>query len=89
MLDVCAVLCFAIPYDAELCGGGDGGEEAEVTLVSLLEEQLPRYILRADTITDFSGYENGDWIVRTPCLREPNVPISPQVMDETLKYFGT
>ena len=28
---------------------------AEIELISLIEEQIPRYKLRADTITDFTG----------------------------------
>ena len=76
------MFCKTIP---ELC---QRDEEAEVNLVSLLEEQLPRYVLRADTITDFTGYDNGDWIVRTPCLPEADLGLSPEVMDETLKYLG-
>lgn len=60
-----------------------------MNLVSLLEEKLPQYVLRADTVTDFTGYDNADWIVRTPCLQEADVNLSPGVMDETLKYLGT
>ena len=60
----------------------------EVDLVSLIEEQIPRYVLRADTLTDFAGYENEDWI-RTPVLPpEQDLPLSPELIDETLKYFG-
>lgn len=60
----------------------------EVDLVSLLEEQIPRYVLRADTLTDFAGYDNQDWI-RTPVLPpEADLPLSPELIDETLKYFG-
>ena len=56
--------------------------------MSLIEEQIPRYVLRADTLTDFAGYENEDWI-RTPVLPpEQDLPLSPELIDETLKYFG-
>ncbi|KAH3754036.1 hypothetical protein DPMN_188694 [Dreissena polymorpha] len=34
---------------------------------NLPEEQIPRYRLRADTITDFTGYGHRDWI-QTPVL---------------------
>lgn len=30
----------------------------EVEIFSLLEEQLPRYKLRADSLTKFGGYQN-------------------------------
>ncbi|PSN46692.1 hypothetical protein C0J52_06370 [Blattella germanica] len=32
-----------------------GGELPEVEIISLLEEQIPRYRLRADTLTQFTG----------------------------------
>ncbi len=63
-------------------------ELPEVDLVSLIEEQIPRYVLRADTLTDFAGYDNSDWI-RTPVLpADTPLPLSPELIDETLKYFG-
>ena len=36
----------------EVCSGG---ELPEVEIVSLLEEQIPKYTLRADTLTEFGG----------------------------------
>lgn len=30
----------------------------EVEIFSLLEEQIPKYKLRADTLTQFTGYQN-------------------------------
>lgn len=36
----------------EVCSGGD---LPEVEIISLLEEQIPRYRLRADTLTQFQG----------------------------------
>lgn len=30
----------------------------EVEIFSLLEEQIPKYKLRADTLTQFAGYQN-------------------------------
>ena len=36
----------------EVCSGG---ELPEVEIISLLEEQIPRYRLRADTLTQFQG----------------------------------
>ena len=60
----------------------------EVNLVSLIEEQIPRYVLRADTLTDFGGYDNADWI-QTPCLPDDTDPdLSPVLVEETLKYFS-
>lgn len=37
---------------SEVCSGG---ELPEVEIVSLLEEQIPKYTLRADTLTEFGG----------------------------------
>lgn len=39
-------------YFTEVCSGG---ELPEVEIISLLEEQIPRYRLRADTLTEFQG----------------------------------
>lgn len=37
----------------------------------------------------FSGYENEDWYIQTPALSpDTNIPLSPEVVEETLKYFG-
>jgi len=60
-----------------------------VDLVSLIEERLPRYTLRADAITSFTGYDNADWIVSTPCFPvDYNLDLSPELIEETLKYFS-
>jgi len=37
---------------ADVCSGE---ELPEVEIISLLEEQIPRYRLRADTLTQFQG----------------------------------
>lgn len=62
---------------------------AEVELVSLIEEQLPRYRLRADTLTEFGGYDKEDWsIIPSPCLPSPeNLDLPPELIQETLNYF--
>lgn len=41
-----------ILLSAELCSGES---LPEVEIISLLEEQIPRYKLRADTLTKFGG----------------------------------
>ncbi|PRD22943.1 UNVERIFIED_CONTAM: hypothetical protein NCL1_47734 [Trichonephila clavipes] len=89
-------------------------DNAEVELVSLIEEHIPHYKLRADTLTEFgvpslilrchlvsccnnlkfenralASYENEDWYIRTPVLSpDTDIPLSPEVVEETLKYFG-
>ena len=74
----------------DLCQNGDDGIFPEVDLVSLLEERLPRYKLRADTLTDFAGYNNCDWSVQTPCLSSDfEFDFSPEFIEQTLNYFGT
>lgn len=56
----------------------------EVEIISLLEEQLPHYKLRADTIY---GYEHDDWL-HTPLLSpDANVDLTVEQIEETLKYF--
>ena len=62
--------------------------QTEVELVSLIEEQIPRYVLRADTLTDFAGYDNSDWI-QTPCLPlDSDLDLTPELIEETFKYFS-
>lgn len=56
----------------------------ELEIISLLEEQLPVYKLRADTIF---GYDQDDW-VHTP-LVDPcaALDLTTEQIEETLKYF--
>ncbi|EFN83954.1 Trafficking kinesin-binding protein 1 [Harpegnathos saltator] len=71
----------------EVCSGGD---LPEVEIISLLEEQIPRYRLRADTLTQFQGYENADWFIPAPALKVEDVDLklSPDQIRETLNYFS-
>jgi len=74
---------------SELCQQHSDDTLPEVDLVSLVKEQLPRYSLRADSVTDFTGYSNADWIVQTPCLNiDDDFSFSPEFIEETLNYFG-
>uniref|UniRef100_A0A8C8RIZ4 HAP1 N-terminal domain-containing protein n=1 Tax=Pelusios castaneus TaxID=367368 RepID=A0A8C8RIZ4_9SAUR len=60
------------------------GNVPEVEIISLLGEQLPRYTLRADTVF---GYEHDDWL-HTPLVPpEASACLTPQQIEETLKYF--
>ncbi|XP_076750608.1 trafficking kinesin-binding protein milt isoform X1 [Xylocopa sonorina] len=70
----------------EVCSGG---ELPEVEIISLLEEQIPRYRLRADTLTEFQGYENADWFIPSPALKsvDTDLKLSPDQIRETLNYF--
>uniref|UniRef100_A0A673WGP4 Trafficking kinesin protein 1 n=1 Tax=Salmo trutta TaxID=8032 RepID=A0A673WGP4_SALTR len=55
-----------------------------VEIISLLEEQLPHYKLRADTIY---GYDHDDWL-HTPLLSpDTNLDLTVEQIEETLKYF--
>ncbi|CAG2173984.1 unnamed protein product, partial [Oppiella nova] len=84
----------------EAIAGGNGAEEVsqhicnnqegvdEVELLSLVEEHIPKYKLRYDTITEFAGYDNNDWYIKTPVLdSEAPVDLSAETIGETLKYF--
>ncbi|XP_069943670.1 trafficking kinesin-binding protein 1-like isoform X4 [Cherax quadricarinatus] len=65
-----------------------GDNVAEVELISLVQEQIPRYILRADTVTEFSGYDNADWGVSFPALKEEEAEaLSPEQAEGALAYF--
>ncbi|KAJ8334547.1 hypothetical protein SKAU_G00401860 [Synaphobranchus kaupii] len=56
----------------------------EVEIISLLEEQLPLYKLRADTIY---GYDHDDWL-HTPLISpDVSIDLTTEQIDETLKYF--
>lgn len=70
----------------ELCSGES---LPEVEIISLLEEQIPRYKLRADTLTKFGGYDNQDWFIPSPALEidEADLKLSPDQIRETLNYF--
>ncbi|XP_025832122.1 trafficking kinesin-binding protein milt isoform X2 [Agrilus planipennis] len=72
--------------DCEVCSGET---VPEVEIISLLEEQIPRYKLRADTLTKFGGYENQDWFIPTPALQVEDIDLklSPDQIRETLNYF--
>lgn len=64
------------------------GNLPEVEILSLIEEQIPKYRLRADTITNFCGYDNQDWI-QTPLIPiDEDLELSNDQIQETLKYFG-
>lgn len=78
-------MCFLI--FSEVCSGE---ELPEVEIISLLEEQIPRYRLRADTLTQFTGYENEDWFIPAPALKpeEQDIPLTPDQIRETLNYFS-
>ena len=66
-----------------------GEEIPEVEIISLLEEQIPRYKLRADTLTQFTGYENQDWFIPAPALKpDKQSVLSPEQIRETLNYFS-
>lgn len=56
----------------------------ELEIISLLEEQLPVYKLRADTIF---GYDQDDWL-HTPLLGpDAAIDLTTEQIEETLKYF--
>lgn len=56
----------------------------EFEIISLLEEQLPVYRLRADTVY---GYDNDDW-VHTPLVApDARFDLTTEQIEETLKYF--
>ncbi|XP_061388525.1 trafficking kinesin-binding protein milt [Musca vetustissima] len=61
----------------------------EVEIFSLLEEQIPKYKVRSDFLTDFAGYSNQDWYVPAPALQIPTegLGLSKEQTRETLNYF--
>uniref|UniRef100_A0A8D9DRA6 Trafficking kinesin-binding protein 1 n=1 Tax=Cacopsylla melanoneura TaxID=428564 RepID=A0A8D9DRA6_9HEMI len=64
-----------------------GGDLPEVEIISLLEEQLPQYKLRADTLTEFIGYDNQDWFIPSGLQADDPTALTPDQIRETLNYF--
>ncbi|KAF9802331.1 hypothetical protein SFRURICE_009013 [Spodoptera frugiperda] len=64
-------------------------EVPEVEIVSLLQEHIPKYRLRADSLTQFGGYENQDWFIPSPALpvSDKDLALTPDQIRETLNYF--
>ncbi|XP_045518663.1 trafficking kinesin-binding protein milt isoform X1 [Pieris brassicae] len=64
-------------------------EVPEVEIVSLLQEHIPKYRLRADSLTQFGGYENQDWFIPSPALpvSPDDLALTPDQIRETLNYF--
>ncbi|XP_008257188.1 trafficking kinesin-binding protein 2 isoform X1 [Oryctolagus cuniculus] len=56
----------------------------EVELVSLLEEQLPQYKLRVDSLF---LYENQDWTQSQPQQQHASEALSPVLAEETFRYM--
>ncbi|KAM8716449.1 hypothetical protein ACLKA7_003342 [Drosophila subpalustris] len=61
----------------------------EVEIFSLLEEKIPKYKVRNDFLTDFSGYANEDWFVPAPALPIPveGLGLTKEQTRECLNYF--
>uniref|UniRef100_A0A8C8SYG4 Trafficking kinesin protein 2 n=1 Tax=Pelusios castaneus TaxID=367368 RepID=A0A8C8SYG4_9SAUR len=56
----------------------------EVELVSMLEEQLPHYKLRVDSLY---LYENQDWVQSPTCYKHVPKNVSPVLAEETFRYM--
>lgn len=57
----------------------------EVELVSLLEEQLPQYRLRVDSLF---LYENQDWTQSPQQQQHASDALSPVLAEETFRYMS-
>ena len=74
---VCVCVCVLL----DVCNSTD---LPEFEIISLLEEQLPVYRLRADTVY---GYDNDDWL-HTPLIApDAQLELTAEQIEETLKYF--
>lgn len=56
----------------------------EFEIISLLEEQLPVYRLRADTVY---GYDQDDWLHTPLVAPDARFDLTTEQIEETLKYF--
>ncbi|XP_013186500.2 trafficking kinesin-binding protein milt isoform X2 [Amyelois transitella] len=75
-----------LAWSDEVC---NSEEVPEVEIVSLLQEHIPKYRLRADSLTQFGGYENQDWFIPSPALpvSSEDLGLTPDQIRETLNYF--
>ncbi|CAK1582036.1 unnamed protein product [Parnassius mnemosyne] len=75
-----------LAWSNEVC---NSEEVPEVEIVSLLQEHIPKYRLRADSLTQFGGYENQDWFIPSPALpiSSEDLALTPDQIRETLNYF--
>uniref|UniRef100_A0A2A4JV16 HAP1 N-terminal domain-containing protein n=2 Tax=Heliothis virescens TaxID=7102 RepID=A0A2A4JV16_HELVI len=75
-----------LAWSHEVC---NSEEVPEVEIVSLLQEHIPKYRLRADSLTQFGGYENQDWFIPSPALpvSDKDLALTPDQIRETLNYF--
>ncbi|XP_028040968.1 trafficking kinesin-binding protein milt isoform X2 [Bombyx mandarina] len=75
-----------LDWNNEVC---NSEEVPEVEIVSLLQEHIPKYRLRADSLTQFGGYENQDWFIPSPALpvSSADLELTPDQIRETLNYF--
>ena len=57
--------------------------------MSLVEEQLPKYRLKADYLTQFGGVAHEHWVVKTPALVTDTgaASLTPEQAEATLEYF--
>lgn len=56
----------------------------EFEIISLLEEQLPVYRLRADSVY---GYDHDDWLHTPLVAPDTGLDLTTEQIEETLKYF--
>lgn len=77
---------FALDVLTDLCSSEN---LPEVEIFSLLEEQIPKYKIRNDFLTDFAGYANEDWFVPAPALPIPieGLGLTKEQTRECLNYF--
>ncbi len=80
--DVLVLICSSLTLSVvDVC---NSTELPEVEIISLLEEQLPVYRLRADCVY---GYEHDDWI-HTPLISpDTRIDLTSEQIEETLNYF--
>uniref|UniRef100_A0A7N6BZM7 Trafficking protein, kinesin binding 1a n=1 Tax=Anabas testudineus TaxID=64144 RepID=A0A7N6BZM7_ANATE len=73
--------CISLSLLADVCNSTD---LPELEIISLLEEQLPVYKLRADTIF---GYDQDDWLHTPLVAPDSALDLTTEQIEETLKYF--
>uniref|UniRef100_A0A8D3CKJ2 Trafficking kinesin-binding protein 1-like n=1 Tax=Scophthalmus maximus TaxID=52904 RepID=A0A8D3CKJ2_SCOMX len=78
---VCSLPSLSSLRRSDVCNSTD---LPEFEIISLLEEQLPVYRLRADTVY---GYDHDDWLHTPLVAPDARLDLTTEQIEETLKYF--
>lgn len=73
-------VCFTGPCDAQ--------DPDEVDILALIGEEIPKYRLRADSTTDYSGHNYCDSFYTAALSRNEDLLLSPDQFGQSQKCSG-